>query len=55
MPTACAKTSILTFEGDFKQLHLFSEVADNLEAASDSMMRAALMLRDYVLGEVITR
>ena len=50
-----AKASILTFDGDFKQLHFFTEVADNLEAASDSMMRAALMLRDYVLGEVITR
>ena len=50
-----AKACILTSDGDFKQLHLFTEVADNLESASDSMMRAALMLRDYVLGEVITR
>ncbi|MEQ8789616.1 MAG: hypothetical protein RIC55_25195 [Pirellulaceae bacterium] len=50
-----AKASILRFSGDFKQLHLFTEIADNLEAAADAMMRAALMLRDYVLGEVITR
>ncbi|MCO6454153.1 MAG: hypothetical protein J5I93_02455 [Pirellulaceae bacterium] len=50
-----AKASILRFSGDFKQLHLFTSVADNLEGAADAMMRAALMLRDYVLGEVITR
>jgi uncharacterized protein Yka (UPF0111/DUF47 family) len=49
------KASILTFSRDYRQLHLFSEFADTLESASDSMMRAALMLRDYVLGEVITR
>ena len=50
-----AKASILTFSGDHRQLHLFTAVADNLESASDAMMRASLMLRDYVLGEVITR
>ena len=50
-----AKASILTFPGDFKQLHLFTEIADNLESAADAMMRAALMLKDYVLGEVIAR
>lgn len=50
-----ARMSILRFSGDFKQLHLFTEVADNLESAADAMMRAALMLKDYVLGEVITR
>ena len=49
------KASILTFSRDYRQLHLFSEFDDTLESASDSMMRAALMLRDYVLGEVITR
>jgi len=49
------KASILTFSRDYRQLHLFSEFADTLESASDSMMGAALMLRDYVLGEVITR
>ncbi len=50
-----SKGSVLRFSGDFKQLHLFTEVADNLESAADAMMRTALMLRDYVLGEVITR
>jgi uncharacterized protein Yka (UPF0111/DUF47 family) len=50
-----AKASILTFSTDHKQLYLFTDFAGALESASDAMMRAALMLRDYVLGEVITR
>ena len=50
-----AMASILRFSGDGKQLYLFTEVADNLESASDAMMRAALTLKDYVLAEVITR
>jgi uncharacterized protein Yka (UPF0111/DUF47 family) len=49
------KASILKFSTDHKQLYLFTEFAGMLESASDAMMRAALMLRDYVLGEVITR
>lgn len=50
-----ARANILSFAGDFKQLQLLTDVANNLESASDAMMRAALMLRDYVLAEVITR
>lgn len=50
-----AMASILGFGGDGKQLYLFTEIADNLESASDAMMRAALTLKDYVLSEVITR
>jgi uncharacterized protein Yka (UPF0111/DUF47 family) len=50
-----AKASILACAKDHKQLHLFTELADTLESASDAMMRAAVMLRDYVLVEVITR
>jgi hypothetical protein len=50
-----ARACILRFAGDFKQLHLFTEITDKLEAAADAMMRAALNLKDYVLGEVITR
>ena len=37
---------------DFKQLHLFSETARNIEEAADALMKAGLILRDYVLGEV---
>ncbi|HVA45135.1 MAG TPA: hypothetical protein VNH11_02005 [Pirellulales bacterium] len=50
-----AKSGILMFSGDFKQLHLFTEIADNLEAAADVLMRSALNLRDYVFGDAITR
>jgi uncharacterized protein Yka (UPF0111/DUF47 family) len=50
-----AKAAILSFAGDFKQLRLFCETADNLEQAADVLMRSALMLKDYILGEVITR
>ena len=46
--------AVMTKEAkDFKQLHLFSETARNIEEAADSLMRAGLMLRDYVLGEMM--
>jgi uncharacterized protein Yka (UPF0111/DUF47 family) len=50
-----AQASILTFPGDFKMLHLFTAIADDLEKAADVLMRSVLTLRDYVLGEVLTR
>ncbi len=49
------RASVLRTCDDFKQLHLFSEVNDKLESASDGIMRAALFLRDYVLDEAVTR
>jgi uncharacterized protein Yka (UPF0111/DUF47 family) len=50
-----AQAGILTFAGDFRMLHLFTEIAENLEEAADALMRSVLTLRDYVLGEVLTR
>jgi uncharacterized protein Yka (UPF0111/DUF47 family) len=50
-----AQASILTFAGDFRMLHLFAEIADDLEKAADALMRSVLALRDCVLGEVLTR
>jgi hypothetical protein len=50
-----AQASILTFAGDFKMLHLFTEIADDLEEGADVLMRSVLTLRDCVLGEVLTR
>jgi CHAD domain-containing protein/uncharacterized protein Yka (UPF0111/DUF47 family) len=50
-----AQSSIPTFPGDCKQLYLFTEVADNLEEAADALLHSALMLRDYILSEVLTR
>jgi len=49
------KASLMKWASDFKQLHLFSEIAKNLEEAADALMRSALILRDYVLGEVMIR
>jgi hypothetical protein len=49
-----ARAGVLNFSGDFKQLHLFSAIADSLEEAADVLLRSVLTLRDYVLGEVIT-
>jgi uncharacterized protein Yka (UPF0111/DUF47 family) len=50
-----AQAEILTFPGDFKEWHLTSHVADKFEEAADAMLRAALVLRDYILGEVLRR
>jgi uncharacterized protein Yka (UPF0111/DUF47 family) len=50
-----AQADILASARDFRQLHLFSRLADNLEEAADALMRSVLTLRDYVLGEVLTR
>jgi uncharacterized protein Yka (UPF0111/DUF47 family) len=49
------KASIVDFSGDFKQLHLFVELADSLEEAADALMRSVLILRDYILRDVLTR
>jgi uncharacterized protein Yka (UPF0111/DUF47 family) len=38
---------------DCRQLHLLSGIASHLESAADALLRAALMLRDHVLGEVM--
>jgi uncharacterized protein Yka (UPF0111/DUF47 family) len=49
------RASILTFPGDFRQWHLTTNLADNLEEAADALMRSALILRNYILGEILTR
>jgi hypothetical protein len=46
---------VLSFPGDYKQWHLVNGVADKLEEATDSLLRSALVLRDYVLGEILRR
>ena len=50
-----SQAAILSFSGDFKQWHLFTEVADKLEGAADALMRSALVLRDDIFGEVLRR
>ncbi len=50
-----AKAGILTFSGDFRQLQLFVELVDSLEEAADGMMRSALVLKEYIMSEVISQ
>lgn len=50
-----AQAGVLGFAGDFKQWHLVSSIADRLEEAADALLRSALGLRDYILGEVLRR
>ena len=38
---------------DCRRLHLVEGIAHHLEAAADALLRASLMLRDHVLGEVM--
>jgi uncharacterized protein Yka (UPF0111/DUF47 family) len=38
---------------DFAELHVCTELATRLEAASDALLAASLILRDRVLGEVL--
>lgn len=38
---------------DFRQLHIYSKMADSLEEASDALKWAGLKARDYLLGHVL--
>ena len=44
--------ALVTKIKDFRQFHIFSETARNIEGATDSIMKAAILLRDYVLGNL---
>lgn len=37
---------------NFRQLHALSEISERLERSTDSLMRAVMILKDYVLGEM---
>jgi CHAD domain-containing protein/uncharacterized protein Yka (UPF0111/DUF47 family) len=50
-----AQAAVLGFPGDFRQWHLWSGVADRLEEAADALMGSVLVLRDYILGQVLRR
>ena len=50
-----AQAAVLGFPGDFRQWNLFSGVADLLEEATDALMRSVLLLRDYILAQVLRR
>lgn len=38
---------------DFRQLHLLTELGERLEEASDALKQACMLLRNYLLGEVL--
>lgn len=48
-----AKAELLELAEDFRQLHVFIDFAGRLEGASDALMRAALVLREHILSDVI--
>ncbi len=50
-----AQALILGFQGDYKQWHLVNGIGDKLEEVADALLRSALVLRDYILGEVLRR
>ena len=38
---------------DFRQLHIYSKMANSFEEASDALKSAGLIARDYLLGNVL--
>jgi uncharacterized protein Yka (UPF0111/DUF47 family) len=45
--------ALVDSDGDYRHLRLIEGIAGHLEAAADALLRASLMLRDHVLGEVM--
>jgi uncharacterized protein Yka (UPF0111/DUF47 family) len=50
-----AKAGILSYPGDLRQGSFLMEVADLLEDSADALAHSAMGLRDFILGEVMTR
>jgi uncharacterized protein Yka (UPF0111/DUF47 family) len=47
------KAALVNEARDFRQLHLFGEISAKLEQGVDAVMKAAIVLRDYTLEEVL--
>ncbi len=45
--------ALLSKSKNFRQLHALSEISEDIEDSTDSLMRSALVLKDYVLEEMI--
>jgi uncharacterized protein Yka (UPF0111/DUF47 family) len=45
--------SLVTESRDFRELYLLAEIARDFERAADRFMRAALLLRDHILSDVM--
>ena len=52
--TRAVLAAILREAGDFRELHLFSEIARSLEESVDALTRGSLTLRDHILDDVMT-
>jgi len=50
-----AKVIIMKETKDHKQIHILSEITNNIENASDGLMKASLELRDYVLDKLMIK
>lgn len=50
-----ALASLLRDARDFRELHVASRVAASLEATTDALRHAALILRDHVMNDVMTQ
>ena len=49
-----ARAALLSEAKDFRQLYLFDEIASNLEKGTDAVTKAAVILRDFALEEVVS-
>jgi len=51
------KTKIIIMKEtkDHRQIHILSEITNNIEEASDGLMKASLELRDYVLDKLVMK
>jgi uncharacterized protein Yka (UPF0111/DUF47 family) len=45
--------ALLKESRDFRQLHSLSEISEKIENSTDSLMRSAIVLKDYVLEEMM--
>ena len=43
------KAAILNDSNNFKQLHILTEISENIEDVTDSLMKSAVLVRDYVM------
>lgn len=47
-------SSIMKNSSNFKQLHILDKISDLIESATDSLMKSALIIKNYTLEEIIS-
>lgn len=50
-----ARAMLVTETPDFRSLHVADQISCAMEDATDALLRSALLLRDYILGPMISR